>query len=200
MLSQRTHRTGARQLLPWLALMLWIVARDAGARDAGTQYSSPVATGEIGIVSPYLSEGPEWGVVNVAHRGGIAPGEPENTLGAFRRAIAAGADAIEIDLRGTRDGRVVVLHDETLERTTDGTGRVTDYELSELRRLDAGDGAKIPTYEEVLELVSGTGVQLLLDIKVSPVLDKRRVVRLTESHRAVLHVIVGARTVADRST
>jgi len=143
------------------------------------------------------SEGPEWSVVNVAHRGGIAAGQPENTLGAFRRAIAAGADAIEIDLRGTKDGRVVVLHDETLDRTTDGTGPVTNYDLSDLGKLDAGDGARIPTYEEVLQLVSGTGVKLVLDIKVSPALDKRRVVRLTEKYRAVLDVIVGVRTLED---
>lgn len=142
-------------------------------------------------------EGPEWSVVNVAHRGGIAPGQPENTLETFRRAMAVGAHALEIDLRGTKDGRVVVLHDETLERTTDGTGPVTARTLAELRRLDAGNGARIPTYEEVLDLVSGTGVQLLLDIKVSPMLDKARVVRLTESRRAVLGVIVGVRTLDD---
>ena len=171
-MSVRTRDAGARRPLFFLALLLCAA-----------------------LASP--SEGPEWSVVNVAHRGGIAPGQPENTLGAFRRAIAAGADAIEIDLRGTKDGRVVVLHDETLDRTTDGTGPVTDYTLSELRRLDAGDGARIPTYEEVLEVVSGTGVELLLDIKVSPVLDKRQVVRLTERHRAVLDVIVGVRTLED---
>lgn len=140
---------------------------------------------------------PEGSIVNVAHRGGIADGSPENTLAAFRRAISLGADVIEIDLRGTKDGRIVVLHDETLDRTTDGTGRVTDYDLVELRTLDAGGGARIPTYDEVLDLVSGTGVQLLLDIKVSAVLDKRQVVRLTETHGAVPGVIVGVRTLAD---
>jgi glycerophosphoryl diester phosphodiesterase len=136
-------------------------------------------------------------VVNVAHRGGIADGFPENTLAAFRRAIALGADALEIDLRGTKDGRVVVLHDETLDRTTDGTGRVTDYDLAHLKTLDAGGGARIPTYGEVLDLVSGTGVQLLLDIKVSPFLDKGQVVRLTEEHGAVRETIVGVRTLDD---
>jgi glycerophosphoryl diester phosphodiesterase len=124
-------------------------------------------------------------------------GVPENTLSAFRRAISLGADAIELDLRGTRDGHVVVLHDETLDRTTNGTGRVTDHDLAELKTLDAGGGERIPTYGEVLDLVSGTGVQLLLDIKVSPVLDRPRVVRETEAHRAVLNVIVGVRTLED---
>lgn len=147
--------------------------------------------------TPVAQQWPEWTIVNVAHRGGIVPDFPENTLAAFRRAISLGVDAIEIDLRGTQDGEVVILHDETLDRTTDGTGEVTEYTLKELRQLDTGSGEPIPTYEEVLELVSGTGVKLLLDIKVSPVLDKRKVVRLTEQQGAVLDVIVGVRNLED---
>ncbi len=143
------------------------------------------------------SQWPEWTVVNIAHRGGIAPGYAENTLAACRRAISYGVDVIEIDLRGTRDGQVVILHDETLDRTTDGTGKVTDYTLGELKQLNAGRGESIPSYAEVLELVAGTGVKLLLDIKVSEVLDKGKVVRLTERHDAVLDVIVGVRTLGD---
>ncbi len=143
------------------------------------------------------SQWPEWTVVNIAHRGGIAPGYAENTLAACRRAISYGVDVIEIDLRGTRDGQVIILHDETLDRTTDGTGKVTDYTLGELKQLNAGRGESIPSYAEVLELVAGTGVKLLLDIKVSEVLDKGKVVRLTERHDAVLDVIVGVRTLGD---
>ncbi len=126
------------------------------------------------------SQWPEWSVVNVAHRGGIVPGYAENTLAAYQRAISFGVDAIEVDLRGTQDGEVVILHDETLDRTTDGKGKVTDYTLRDLKQLDAGGGQSIPTYAEVLDLVAGTGVKLLLDIKVSPVLDKRKVVRIFE--------------------
>ncbi len=157
----------------------------------------------LGVVSFTLlatasgSQWPEWTVLNIAHRGGIVPGYAENTLAAYRRAISYGVDVIEIDLRGTRDGEVIILHDETLDRTTDGTGKVTDYTLGELKQLNAGAGELIPTSAEVIELVAGTGVKLLLDIKVSPVLDKRKVVRLTESHDAVLDVIVGVRTVDD---
>ena len=90
-------------------------------------------------------------VVNIAHRGGIIEGYPENTLAAFRRAIAFGAEVIEIDIRGTKDGEVVILHDETLDRTTNGKGSVTNYTLEELKEFDAGCGERIPTYEEVLE-------------------------------------------------
>jgi glycerophosphoryl diester phosphodiesterase len=140
---------------------------------------------------------PEWEIAFVAHRGGIVPGFPENTLRAYRQAIKCGARAIEIDLRGTGDGEIVIMHDETVDRTTNGRGKTTDLTLAELRRLDAGRGERIPTYKEVLQLVAGTGVTLLLDIKESPGLDKARVVRLTEKHHAVLNVIVGPRNLED---
>lgn len=140
---------------------------------------------------------PDWSVAFVAHRGGIVPGYPENTIAAFRQAIDHGAEVIEIDLRGTKDGEVVIMHDETLDRTTNGKGKVTDYTLAELKKLDAGAAERIPTYEDALQLVAGTGVKLLLDIKESPVLDKRKVVRLTEKYNAALNVIVGPRNLDD---
>ena len=143
------------------------------------------------------SEWPDWSVVFVAHRGGIVPGYPENTMAAYRRAIKLGAEVIEIDLRGTKDGEVAILHDETLERTTDGKGKITEHTLAELKKLNAGGGERVPTYEEVLQLVSGTGVKLLLDIKISPVLDKKKIVRLTEKYGAVLNVIAGPRSIED---
>ncbi len=141
-----------------------------------------------------------WSVVFIAHRGGIVRGYPENTLAAFRQAIEHGTHAIEVDLRRTKDGEIVIMHDETVDRTTNGRGKVTDQTLAELKRLDCGRGERIPTYEELLQLVYGTGVTLLLDIKVSPVLDKAKVVRLTEKHRAVLNVIVGVRNLEDLRT
>ena len=143
------------------------------------------------------SDWPEWRVASIAHRGGIVSGVPENTLAAFREAIKHGAHVIEIDLRGTKDGEVVIMHDKTVDRTTNGRGRVTDQTLAELKRLDAGGGERIPTYEQALQLVSGTGVVLLLDIKKSRALDKARAVRLTEKHNAVLNVIVGPRNLED---
>jgi glycerophosphoryl diester phosphodiesterase len=149
------------------------------------------------LATAWGSQSPEWAVLNIAHRGGIVPGYAENTLATYGRAISFDVDVIEIDLRGTRDGEVIILHDETLDRTTDGTGKVTDFTLEELKQLNAGGGESIPTYAEVLDLVANTGVKLLLDIKVSPMLDKEKVVRLTESHDAVLDVIVGVRTLGD---
>ena len=95
----------------------------------------------------------------IAHRG--ASGTcPENTLAAFRRAEALGAHMIELDVQLTRDGEVVVMHDDTLERTTDGHGPVGRCTLAELRRLDAGSwfavelaGERVPTLAEVLDVV-----------------------------------------------
>ncbi|MFC1729085.1 glycerophosphodiester phosphodiesterase [candidate division KSB1 bacterium] len=101
----------------------------------------------------------------VAHRG--ASGEaPENTIAAIRKAVDYESDRIEIDVQQTRDGRVVVLHDTTLDRTTDGTGPVNRFNYDELKPLDAGSwfdtefrGERIPLLEEVLELVkAGTGI------------------------------------------
>jgi len=94
----------------------------------------------------------------VGHRGWLQK-YPENTLASFRAALDLGVDALEFDLHLSRDGHVVVNHDATLERTTDGAGRVQDMTLAELKALDAGcrfapafAGQRIPTLEEVLEL------------------------------------------------
>ena len=94
-----------------------------------------------------------------AHRGDSAY-YPENTMAAFRAAIEEGVDQIELDVRVTRDGELVVIHDATVDRTTNGTGKVCDKTLGELKALDAGykkgeefKGEKIPTFVEFLELV-----------------------------------------------
>ncbi len=139
-------------------------------------------------------------IVFVAHRGGIVPGYPENTLAALRHAMELGAPVLEIDLRGSKDGHVVIIHDRTLDRTTNGSGRVSHHTLAELKRLDAGRGETIPTYEEVLTLISGTGVKLLLDIKRDRALDRQKVVTLTERHGAVATVIAGVRSPRDLRT
>src|SRR5918997_436516 len=76
-------------------------------------------------------------VLVIAHRGGAGLW-PENTLYAFGRASALGADVIETDVRLTADGALVLVHDESVARTTDGAGRVRDLALAELKRLDAG--------------------------------------------------------------
>lgn len=103
------------------------------------------------------------GIWNVAHRGASAE-RPENTLAAARLAIAQGADVIEADVRLTSDGELVVIHDETVDRTTTGSGPVRSMTLEELRRLDAGQGETVPTAREVLETARGR-VRVNLDVK-----------------------------------
>jgi len=109
-----------------------------------------------------------------AHRGSSAAA-PENTLAAFRLGLAQGADALEMDLQLTKDGAVVVIHDPTVDRVTDGHGRVADLTLAEIQQLDAGTrfgpafrGERIPTLEEVVELLkhkAGPTVRLNLELK-----------------------------------
>ncbi|MGW3625627.1 glycerophosphodiester phosphodiesterase [Streptomyces sp. NPDC000880] len=79
--------------------------------------------------------------------------EPENTLRSFVRAEQAGMDAIELDLHLTKDGALAVMHDADVDRTTDGKGPIADKTLAELRELDAGNGERVPVFEEVLEAV-----------------------------------------------
>lgn len=98
----------------------------------------------------------------IAHRG--ASGQyPENTMLAFTRALGQGADAIELDVRVTADGVPVVLHDATLDRTTDRRGAVAGLSLSEIRRAEAGAGERVPTVADVLEAFPTT--PLILELK-----------------------------------
>jgi glycerophosphoryl diester phosphodiesterase len=99
----------------------------------------------------------------IAHRGASAY-EPENTLRAFDLAIRQGAQMIELDLRITNDDHVVVIHDPTLNHTTNMKGRIDSLTLAEIRRADAGKGERVPTLDETLDLTLGK-VRLYLEIK-----------------------------------
>jgi glycerophosphoryl diester phosphodiesterase len=101
------------------------------------------------------------------HRGNPAQ-HPENTMRSFRSAIEAGCDLIECDVHLSSDGRLVVIHDHTLERTTNGKGLVGEHTAAELRRLDAGHGERIPLLQEVVELVIGK-VGLVIETKQMPI-------------------------------
>ena len=99
----------------------------------------------------------------VGHRGAAAY-EPENTLRSFETAIRLGVNTIELDIHLTKDRRLVVMHDSTVDRTTNGKGEIKEMYLHELRRLDAGKGEKIPTLEEVIKLAKGR-VALQIELK-----------------------------------
>lgn len=109
-------------------------------------------------------------VDNVAHRGATAYA-PENTIAGFDLAVDMKADYIEIDVQRSKDGELVLIHDTTVDRTTDGTGKVGDLTFEELRDLDAGSwkadqfaGEQIPTFEEILDRYHGK-VGILIELK-----------------------------------
>ncbi|WP_405904282.1 glycerophosphodiester phosphodiesterase family protein [Streptomyces sp. NBC_00656] len=90
--------------------------------------------------------------LTIGHRG-VMGVEPENTLRSFIHAEQAGMDLIELDLHLSKDGALAVMHDAEVDRTTDGKGPIADKTLSELRELDAGQGERVPVFEEVLDAV-----------------------------------------------
>jgi glycerophosphoryl diester phosphodiesterase len=111
-------------------------------------------------------------VLVIAHRGASGHA-PENTLAAFRRAVACGATFIETDLQLSRDAHFVAIHDQALERTTNGHGRVLEHSLAELRKLDAGSwfgsefiGERIPLLSDIFEFARKHDVVFYLELKL----------------------------------
>lgn len=106
-----------------------------------------------------------WG-----HRGASGHA-PENTLPAFKMAADMGADGVELDIQLTKDGEIVICHDETIDRTSNGAGWLKDFTFAELRALDfsngnaAYEGVKIPTMEEVFDLLAPTGLTINIELK-----------------------------------
>ena len=110
----------------------------------------------------------------IGHRGAAASA-PENTLAGFRRAAALGARWVEFDVRLTRDGRCILLHDDTLERTTDGRGAAARMGFAEIRRLDAGSwfapefrGELVPSLEEAIACLGELRLGAVVELKPSP--------------------------------
>ena len=128
--------------------------------------------------------------VIIGHRG-VAAHAPENTLRGAERALEMGVDAIEVDVRKCRDG-FVLMHDSTVDRTTNGHGRVSSMSLSELRALDAGNGERVPRVDEFLEVIPPPTVANL-ELKVAEAaacleglkFDTRRLL-VSSFHRAAL--------------
>ncbi len=117
-----------------------------------------------------------------AHRGAMGT-YPENTMLAFEKALEMGVDGLEVDVHMTSDGELVVIHDEYVERRTDGEGMIRDMTLEQVRKLSAGvrykdfpayeeawDDEKVPTLEEVLELAERHDIELNIELKTNKVL------------------------------
>lgn len=128
----------------------------------------------------------------VAHRGYSAIA-PENTLPALAAAVLAGATYVEFDVRTTADGVPMVIHDRTVDRTTDSSGHVWDLTFDELRRLDAGSwfspayaGVRVPSLAEVLDLFPDIDADLLLEIKPPADLEQVKVILALVAERGLL--------------
>jgi glycerophosphoryl diester phosphodiesterase len=102
----------------------------------------------------------------VAHRG-VPHLAPENTLASFAKAVELGATAIELDVHLTSDGRLAVLHDETVDRTTNGAGRVADITLEDIQRLKITGGLRIPSLDEVLDWALPNNLFIHVEVKAS---------------------------------
>jgi len=142
--------------------------------------SAALAAAATVTLAPTLAAGPASAATAdcvappVAHRGASAAA-PENTIPAYRAALRAGISRLDLDVRFTRTGIPVVMHDSTVDRTTDGTGRVSGMTLAELRSLDAGSwfspefaGVKVPTLRQALEFGRTRGASFQLELKGRP--------------------------------
>ncbi|MFS4093202.1 glycerophosphodiester phosphodiesterase [Streptomyces sp. AF1A] len=133
---------------------------------------------------PYLDH---CGPIAFAHRGGAADGV-ENTVAQFRRAVGTGYRYIETDVHATADGRLVAFHDATLDRVTDGAGRIADLPWEEVRQARVGGREPVPLFEELLETFPE--VRWNIDVKAEPAL--RPLLELIESTNAWDRVCLGS--------
>jgi glycerophosphoryl diester phosphodiesterase len=148
---------------------------------------------------PYFPLARDAGRIHVCAHRGHSVGAPENTLPALDAAADHGADVAEIDVVLTRDEAIVLLHDEILDRTTDGQGRVAELDLAIVQRLDAGAwfgqrfaGTRVPTLGEALAAVRLRGMALLVEIKERqrPDIMIRQLARLLQTENALDDVLV----------
>lgn len=136
-----------------------------------------------------------------AHRG-IPSLAPENTMAGFQKAYDLGADLLETDVQRTKDGHLVIMHDYTVDRTTNGTGKVSSLTLEQIRQLDAGikhgadfAGEKVPTFREYLQAFKGKDVVLLVEIKEAGIAEQ--VVKEIEEEGMINQVLTQSFQIGD---
>jgi glycerophosphoryl diester phosphodiesterase/N-acetylneuraminic acid mutarotase len=162
-----------------------------------TAATSPAAEG---TASPAVAAA---GVTEVIGHMGSCADRPGNTLASIRRAIEAGAHVAEVDVRTTKDGALVCMHDPDVDRTTDGKGAVADLTLAQVQALDAGakfdakfKGERVPTFRAVLELAKGK-IAVMIDLKESGDGYARAVAAAVTEFGEPKRVVIGVRSVAD---
>lgn len=173
----------------YITLGMLLVARPTAAEDL-----TPVVDAAVRQAAANVSQ-------IIAHRGASAE-RPECTISAIRRAIKVGATAVEVDVRTSRDGQLFILHDATLDRTTNGTGPASALTLAELQQLDAGSwfdakfkNERIPSLIESARECKGR-IDLLLDLKEQGDDYDRKVVDIIRRHGDPSRTIVGVRSIA----
>ena len=131
-------------------------------------------------------ESPTREILRIGHRGACGHA-PENTLASIERAIALRCAFTEVDIRRTADGELVLLHDERVNRTMNGRGRVSELTLSDIRKLDAGGGQSPPTLDDVLKTASGR-IGLILELKTEGLAyDICAIIRASGFNRPVIY-------------
>ena len=135
--------------------------------------------------------------MNIAHRG-FSGRYPENTLLSFQKALDLGMTWVEFDLQVTRDGHLVVVHDRTVDRTTNGTGAVSDLTLAEVRALDAGArfcaefaGERAPTFEETIDLLA-PHARMVIELKFEGNGPIARVVQILQGRGAMARAVISS--------
>ncbi len=146
----------------------------------------------LALFSAILAAGQTRHVVAISHRGEHLH-HPENTIPAFQEAIRVGADFFELDVRTTSDGKLVLSHDATVDRCTNGTGKVSDMTFEQIEALDAGvkfgaefAGTKVPTFDEALDVARGK-IGIYVDVKSVSAKD---LVSHIEEHGMADHVVI----------
>lgn len=155
---------------------------------------------QINVINSALPKPRHGGVYVIAHRG-AHNGIPENSLAAYQKAIDLGCDFVEIDVRTTKDGKFVSVHNSTIDEYVAGKkGKVSDFTLAELRSMDIGSrvgpqwkGTKIPTFEEILKLCKGK-IGIYLDLKSAYVPDLIKIIRKYGMEKDIVWYIVASDT------
>lgn len=168
-LAYRAHLALRRSPTRLLALLLVLVLASGCGTTAlpapiGIGGSGNLAALAFGMLGQSTATGNQ--PLIVGHRGGAAGRAPENTMAAFRLGPTFGAAVIECDVQCSKDGALVIIHDTTVDRTTNGIGPVHQFTLAQLQQLDAGGGERIPTLEELLAwTASQPSLGLTIEIK-----------------------------------
>ncbi len=152
------------------------------------------------VVSPETARAAAKVKEVIGHKGSCAD-RPENTLASIRRAAEVGAHAAEVDVRTTKDGFLVCLHDDTLDRTTEQKGKVSEFTLAEIKKLDAGSkfdkkfaGERVPTLQEVLTAAKGK-VGVMLDLKEPDEAYVKKIVAEVREYGEPKRIVLGIRSV-----